>query len=105
MTSAAEQMPLFDGAPYQPHSDTSHEAAVYMQPRAGSLRRRVYDYLGRYGPATDRQLQEALDMPASTERPRRVELVRGGLVRDTGARARTHSGRRAVLWAANGGPG
>ena len=67
--------------------------AVYMTTSGGTAR-----------PPTE-QLQEALDMPASTERPRRVELVRGGLVRDTGARARTHSGRRAVLWAANGGPG
>ena len=93
------QMSFFGGVPFQSHSDTSRAAAALIEPRTGSLRHQVFAYLRHHGPATDEKIQEELGMPASTERPRRVELVRDGLVADTGQRALTHSGRRAVLWA------
>lgn len=52
--------------------------------------------------ATDEEGQEALAMPGNTYRPRRTELQSLGLVRDSGARRETKSGRKAVVWCATG---
>jgi hypothetical protein len=43
-------------------------------------------------------MQAELQMQGSTQRPRRVELVRAGLVVDSGLRRRTFAGRSAVVW-------
>ena len=87
--------------PYQRHSVTSKEAALEMLPTAGTLRRQVYDYLrSRPGGLTDEEIQDQMDMPPSTERPRRVELVAAGLVKDSGRVRKTRSGRKAVVWIA-----
>lgn len=86
--------------PYQPHSETSREAAEELEPKASTLRAKVLDYIRKTGRVTDEQLQEALNMNPSTQRPRRVELVKMGLICDSGTTAITRSGRRAVLWEA-----
>lgn len=67
------------------------------------MRRRVLDYLRGVGEvgATDEELQTALSMGASTQRPRRVELVNGGFVFDSNRRRPTQSGRAAVIWVAS----
>lgn len=87
-----------------PHvlSDTSRMAAEAMKPTAGRLRQRVYErlVLAGYDGMTDCELQEALAMNPSTQRPRRVELVNAGLVRDSGVRRNTASGRKAIVWVA-----
>ena len=85
------------------HSTTSLAAAEQIEPKSQTLRRAVLDYLrgcGRDG-ATDEQIQHALAMNPSTERPRRVELVEGGLVVDGGEVRKTQSGRSAVVWIAS----
>jgi len=90
--------------PYQPHSDTSIASAVALLPNAGTLRRRVYDYLlgcGKYG-ATDEEMQWNLQMDASTQRPRRIELVARHWVEDSGVRRKTRKGRKATVWVAKG---
>lgn len=86
--------------PSQRHSATSIDAAEAIVPLAGRLRRRVYEWLVSRGETggTDEEIQDALDMPSSTERPRRVELVRAGLVIDSGRTRPTRSGRNAVVW-------
>jgi hypothetical protein len=81
---------LFDHTlpPHQRHSDTSTAAAEAIRPDAGRLRQFVFEAIwgrGELG-ATDEELQELLDMPANTQRPRRVELVDAGRVRDSGRR-------------------
>lgn len=86
----------------QQHSPTSVAAAEHAEPKAATLRRVVLDYIrsqGRDG-ATDEQVQNALSMNPSTQRPRRVELVEGGLVCDSGVTRKTQSGRSAVVWVA-----
>ena len=83
--------------PAQQHSAASREAAVAIKPFQRSLKKKVYDYLERFGPATDEQIQYALSMDPSTERPRRVELVADGKVIKVGE-GRTSSGRKAALW-------
>jgi len=85
-------------APYQPHSDTSREAAEQIEPTAGTERSRVLALLREVGGLTDEQIQDRLEMNPSTERPRRVELCQMGFVHDSGEKAATRSGRRAVVW-------
>jgi predicted transcriptional regulator len=88
--------------PYQPHSDTSERAAMAARPKAPTARTRVRKCLqnaGRRG-LTDAEIQQALGMGESTERPRRVELVERKLVLDSGRTRLTPSGRSAVVWVA-----
>lgn len=87
--------------PYQHHSPTSREAAHSIAPRVSALHQRVLDYL-KHNPdgATDEMLIDALHLNASTLRPRRIELVNLGLVKDSTRYALTRSGRRATIWRA-----
>lgn len=96
-----EDMPLFRDPPAQEHSKTSKAAARSMRkPKTASLRDQVMAFIRIRGGATDEEIQIALDMPASTQRPRRVELMQAGLVRDSGEVRNTKSGRKAVVWKA-----
>jgi len=58
----------------------------------------------RQRPRTDEEIVASLSgqMSASGARTRRAELVRAGLVRDSGHRRRGASGRRMTVWAAVG---
>lgn len=94
------QMELELRAPYRRGSSTSREAAERIEGAGSALRGRVLGALRTRGPMTDEELQVVLAMDPSTQRPRRVELVRLGLVRDSGARRPTLSGRSATLWEA-----
>jgi hypothetical protein len=86
--------------PAQRHSPTSVAAATAIAPRAGTLRAEVYAWLLANGPATDEEGIAGTELGASTYRPRRIELVRAGLVFDSGLVAKTASGHDAVRWAA-----
>ena len=90
----------FDGAPFQAHSATSREAAEQIEGDAGTLRQHVLKFLQQCGKlgATDEEIQRALKMNPSTERPRRIELRKGGLVVDSGRYRLTRSKRRATVW-------
>lgn len=83
------------------HSPTSRAAATAIEPAAHTLRWAVLDCL-RFvtGGLTDEEIQEQLSMPSSTERPRRCELVKAGLVIDSGRTRLTRAGRRAAIWVA-----
>lgn len=81
--------------------DTSRAAAVKALGKSGTKRRAIFDaivdaYRRGYGGATDLELQRLLGIPANTERPRRVELVDAGLVRDSGHRRRADGTEHAV---------
>lgn len=99
-----DQPDLFD-LKYVRGSETSKEAAIAAEPKALTQRRKVLNIL-RYHQRnfreglTDHQMQELLHMNPSTQRPRRVELVKAGLVKDSGRFDITPSGRRAVVWVA-----
>lgn len=86
----------------QRHSETSTQAAVAIEDRAGTLRAKVRDYLKSQGldGATDEQIQAALSMNPSTQRPRRIELVEAGRVLDSGRVRKTTSNRNATVWIA-----
>lgn len=90
---------------FQPHSATSRAAAQRYAPIAGGARRRVFDAIaGAFNGLTDEEQQDMLQLNPSTQRPRRIELQRAGLVTDSGATRKTRSGMAAVVWAATGQP-
>jgi len=92
-----------DGTPaYVASSATSAEAAQKAQPASAKQRARVLSLLtslGAHG-ATDEEMQDALGMEGSTQRPRRVELCNAMKVRDSGRTRKTRSGRAATVWEA-----
>lgn len=92
-TFASEYIPAF-----QPHSETSREAAHSIAPRVTDLQRRVLDFIVEHYGATDEQIIDAIGLSPSTVRPRRIELVNLKLIQDSGRYALTRSGRRATLW-------
>lgn len=83
--------------PFQSHSPTSRAAATAAAPSAQTTRSRVLQIVRANGPMTDQQIQDALKMDPSTERPRRVELVNDGFIEAQGE-GTTKTGRKAVLW-------
>lgn len=80
------------------NQETSIEAAESIKPTAGTLRKKVLEFIQNVGPATDEEMQRALKMPPNTQRPRRRELVLSGHLMDSGEKRKTDSGRRAVVW-------
>lgn len=87
--------------PAQLHSATSVAAAVQAAPKSIPDRARVLGFLRLRGGlgATDEEMQDALALKESTQRPRRVSLV-PDLVRDSGTTRETKSGRQATVWVA-----
>jgi hypothetical protein len=81
-------------------AETQRAAAIAIYPHTGTARRRVLDMIsGRGGHgATDEEIQRDLELNPSTQRPRRVELVEGNWIEDSGRRRLTLSGRSAVVW-------
>jgi hypothetical protein len=93
-------LPLFaTRAPAVRGSDTSAAAADSLgAPTLNAMQRRVLELL-QVTPdgLTDEEMQTRLGMNPSTQRPRRIELARRGMVVEAGTR-RTSSGRMAVVW-------
>ena len=87
-----------------PHSgtDTSREAAQSMTLVAAANTARVLLFIADQGEngATDFEVQAALNMTGDSELPRRWELQRHGLVRDSGSRRKSPSGRNAIVYVA-----
>lgn len=93
------QQPL-DRAPFQRHSLTSIAAAESIGDRINALQARVLAYLKAHPSGlTDEQMQAGLGMNPSTQRPRRIELQRKGMLKADGTR-KTKAGRSAVVWRA-----
>jgi hypothetical protein len=94
--------PYRGALPAQRHSHTSVAAAEMAAGGAETERRRVLEYIRAQGVAgaTDDEVQQALGMPGNTQRPRRRELQKAGLVRITPRTRMTASGRMASVWVA-----
>lgn len=75
-----------ESLPYQPHSETSKAAAERHAPQAATGRQLVLRAIWKAGKRgmTDKELQVATGLDGNTQRPRRIELVQRGLVRDSG---------------------
>ncbi len=92
--------PLFAArAPSVNGSTTSAAAADSLSPATlNAMQRRVLELLAAWPQGlTDEEMQHKLGMNPSTQRPRRGELARAGLVVECGTR-RTTSGRMASVW-------
>lgn len=91
-------LPLFtQRAPSVNGSATSAAAADSLDGKTlNAMQRRVLEHIA-WRPSTDEEIATQLAMNPSTVRPRRIELVRRGLVVEDGAR-RTTSGRMATVW-------
>ena len=79
---------------------TSQAAAESIRPKAKQLRLKVLAFIRGTGEggATDHEIQAGLGMNPSTQRPRRGELVKAGLVENSGRTRATPSGRQATVW-------
>ncbi len=87
--------------PAQLHSSTSVEAARRQSAgKADGDRSTILALLVSDGPLTDEAIGDRLQIPANTVRPRRVELVKLGLVRAVDEEGRTRTGSRATRWGA-----
>jgi predicted ArsR family transcriptional regulator len=87
----------FDSPPAQLHSPTSVAAARSQTRQKREIDRdRVLAALAG-GPLTDEEIAERTGLGPNTARPRRVELVREGLVAAVGE-GRTAAGRKCVTW-------
>lgn len=80
------------------HPETSREAAATVN--VGALQAKVLTALREAGSRgmTDMELDERFRHLSPTMRPRRVELVRSGLVADSGETVTNTRGRRAKVW-------
>lgn len=93
-------LPLFtQRAPSARGSVTSAQAADSLgQATLNALQRRVLELLmATPDGLTDEEMQTRLGMNPSTQRPRRIELARRGLI-VTGGTRKTSSGRNADVW-------
>ena len=81
--------------------ETSAAAARRKRASATECREQVREVIRAAGPGgiTDEGICQRLCWSGNSVRPRRWELVRLGLVRDTGRTERAASGCRAILWA------
>jgi len=92
-------------APTRPGPGGTRQAAARsIFHRAGRLRAAVYRFIREQEErgATDLEIQSALGMDGSTQRPRRRELQTAGVIVDSGKTRTTPSGRAAVVWVAGG---
>lgn len=90
------QLSIFDQPPSQP-TPTSVDAARRIASQAPSLRLQVLALIHE-APRTDEEIADCLGLNPSTARPRRIELVKAGLVRDSGMQRLTRANRWAVVW-------
>lgn len=88
--------------PFQQHSAESEDAAHAAAPKAPTQRARVLAAIQRAGRTglTDHEIQISLRLNPSTQRPRRVDLVKAGLVVKSTRTRKTPSGRKAAVWIA-----
>ena len=81
-------------------SDTSRQAAESIEGSVDTMRARVLAFIRSSGldGATDDEMEAEMGMRHQTVSARRRELVLKGLVRDSGSRRETRSGRKATVW-------
>ena len=87
-------------APYVVGSDTSQAAAEALEGKLGGMRQVVLDHVRGGAGLTCEEVEEQLEMRHQTAGPRINELVKVGLLYDSGERRRTTSGRMATVWKA-----
>jgi predicted transcriptional regulator len=95
-------LPLFAFVPYVRGSDTSRAAADSMAPHVSAIESDVLAYVKRkhgYGSTCD-EIEYAMGLAHQTASARLKGLADKGLIRDSGARRKTRSGRAARVYVA-----
>lgn len=96
------QMPLsifsYPDHPGSKDKDTGRKAAEAIAPRAPGLRALVLRALVLHGPMTADETAERLNLSPFAIRPRFTELLRDGVIEDSGARRPSANGRPAKVW-------
>jgi hypothetical protein len=105
----SEQLDLFGAHARSTDPQTSHEAARTVNVTRGQ--KIVLNEFMMYHEMTDEQLIVALQvrqdscpdakLSDSGARSRRAELVAIGILKDTGRRAKTNTGRKTTIWGFN----
>lgn len=93
-----ELLPLFS-QPTARHTDpeTSWQAAAKKQPTTATDRAKVLDALLQ-GPASDFTIAERTGIIPTSCGVRRGELVKAGLVKDSGKREKNERGSTVIVW-------
>jgi hypothetical protein len=79
---------------------TSIAAKIKAEPRMGSNRARVNQYIidqMEVG-ATDQEIQAALRMSGDTLRPTRLSLLKDGLIYESGKLRKNANGNECIVW-------
>jgi predicted transcriptional regulator len=79
-------------------SDTRHQANISIQPHKSRLEAMVLAELKERGPAICDELEEELGLSHQCCSARLSYLRDRGLIYDTNVRAKTRSGRLAIIW-------
>lgn len=79
---------------------TSHQAAFEFDPNVTAIEKRILDELGTFGRGgmTTHALAAVLGLELVTVSPRMKPLRVKGLVRDSGRRSESLSGRKRIIW-------
>jgi transcription initiation factor IIE alpha subunit len=80
--------------------ETSIEARAKIEPKIGTLRRKVYELFLNRGLTglTDNEIEKYLHLDGNTVRPIRGSLVTDGLVIDSGTTRNNDKGNRCIVW-------
>jgi len=80
--------------------ETSLEAKAKIEPKIGSLRRKVYELFINRGLTglTDNEIEKYLHLDGNTVRPIRGSLVADGFVIDSGTTRNNEKGNRCIVW-------
>ena len=82
---------------------TSIAALIKAEPKRGSNRQRVYQYIldkQEHG-ATDQELQAVLHMAGDTLRPTRLSLAKDNMIYDSGKTRQNANGNECIVWVAS----
>ena len=80
--------------------ETSIEARAKLEPKIGSLRRKVFELFINRGLTglTDNEIEKYLHLDGNTVRPIRGSLVTDGFVIDSGTTRNNEKGNRCIVW-------
>ena len=80
--------------------ETSIEAKAKLEPKIGSLRRKVFElFINRaLTGLTDNEIEKYLHLDGNTVRPIRGSLVTDGFVIDSGTTRNNEKGNRCIVW-------
>lgn len=85
------------------YQQTSKDAYESVKPYVPTIKERVYDVIASYGSdgMTTDEIEGYLNLAHQTVSPRVLELRQDGLLKDSGEKRKTISGRKAIVWVAS----